>query len=150
MFSAIADSLAVELKPYNIRVLNVVPGGLRTTNIESVHVLQGSKKSGFSEIPVKTDEDGISGYDDIFSMTMNYLRHTNGTQSGNPDRAANVIVDVVRGEGVMLTKEGNVRVWPGTLFLGSDSVRDVKVRCEGVLELLEEWGDVAKGIDYDS
>jgi hypothetical protein len=53
-------------------------------------------------------------------------------------------VDVVRAEGVA---EG--RTLPGTLFLGSDALRDVRAKCHAVLKTLEEWEDVAKSIDVD-
>jgi TPP-dependent indolepyruvate ferredoxin oxidoreductase alpha subunit len=33
-------------------------------------------------------------------------------------------------------------------FLETESVRDVKAKCEGVLRMIEEWGDVAGSIDY--
>ena len=74
-----------------------------------------------------------------------YLDKTNGTQSGDPAKAAAVIVDVVRGEGV-----AQGRAWTGTLFLGSDAVRDVRAKCEATLQILRDWGDVGTGIDVDA
>jgi len=91
----------------------------------------------------------------MFNRIMQYLTNTNGTQTGDSDKAAAVLVDIVRGEGVMELKHengektGELHSWPQTLFLGSDAVRDIRERCENVLESLKEWKDASTGIDID-
>ncbi|KIJ46912.1 hypothetical protein M422DRAFT_164797 [Sphaerobolus stellatus SS14] len=143
---AIADGLSSELAPFNIKVLNVIPGGLRTASaytrlMESPDVLETSSSG-----------DGIRGYDQIYRNWMNITNNTNGQQPGDPHESARIIVDVVRGEGFMHLNEsgettGQLRMWPGTLYLGSDAVEDVKQCCIGVLETLEAWKEVAGSID---
>ncbi|KAF8580265.1 NAD(P)-binding protein [Ramaria rubella] len=135
---AIADALAEELKPMNIRVLNVVPGGLRNGNISHAQfssALTHQANYGPLEVPE---------YVTIRRNVEEILRRSNGTQPGNVNRAAGAIVDVVRGEGI-----AQGRKWNGTLFLGSDAVRDVKIKCEATLRNLESWGDIANSIDHD-
>jgi hypothetical protein len=130
--SAIADALAEEIRPLNIRVLTVVPGGLRTANINHLRYIPDTDPT----------VGEITDYAETRIGVKRYLDTTNGTQSGDPSKAATVVIDVVRGEGVA---EG--KAWNGLLFLGSDSGRDVKAKCEGTLKNLEEWGDVARGVD---
>ncbi|KAF8510280.1 hypothetical protein JB92DRAFT_2941491 [Gautieria morchelliformis] len=126
---SITETLTEELRPLNIRVLNVVPGGLRTKNIDHVHYISGD----------------IPEYEHIHSGVRKYLDNTNGTQTGDPKKAAAVILDVVKGEGV-----ARGRPWTGTLFLGSDAVRDVRAKCEATLKLLEDWSDVTISINADT
>lgn len=110
-------------------MLNVIPGGLRTGNINRVEFAMS---------------DPLPEYADLHNILREYLQKTNGTQTGDPKKAAAVIVDVVKGEGV-----AQGRAWTGTLFLGSDAVRDVRAKCENILKTLEEWSDVATSIDVD-
>ena len=77
------------------------------------------------------------------SAIREYFHAKNGTESGDPARVASAIVDVVRGEG-----RARERAWPGTLVMGRDAVRDVRVRCEGILRGLDEWEDLARSIDF--
>ncbi|KAF8498827.1 hypothetical protein JB92DRAFT_2817265 [Gautieria morchelliformis] len=126
---SITETLTEELRPLNIRVLNVVPGGLRTKNIDHVHYISGN----------------IPEYEHIHSGVRKYLDNTNGTQTGDPKKAAAVILDVVKGEGI-----ARGRPWTGTLFLGSDAVRDVRAKCEATLKLLEDWSDVTISINADA
>jgi hypothetical protein len=136
---AIADALAEELRPLKIQVLNVIPGGLRTQSIDHARFMQNTSVS----LPTPNVLAGeVPEYAETRGKIRNYFEMTNGTQTGDPKKAASVIVDVVRGEGVA---EG--RAWDGTLFLGSDASRDVKAKCQDVLQNLEEWGDVARSID---
>lgn len=118
------------MKSFNVKVLNVVPGGLRTANIDHLQFGSGTK---------------IPEYADVRHSVQQYLDSINGRQSGDPAKAAVVIVDVVRGEGV-----ASGRAWNGTLFLGSDAARDVKAKCEATLKTLQDWGDVITSIDIDA
>jgi len=84
----------------------------------------------------------VPEYAKLRASAQELLRMTSGAESGDPEKAANVIVDVVREEGVA---EG--RPFPESLFLGSDALRDVSTKCYAVLKNLEEWEDVARSID---
>ncbi|KIJ56035.1 hypothetical protein M422DRAFT_23474 [Sphaerobolus stellatus SS14] len=169
----VADGLSTEVAPFNIRVLNVVPGGLRTDNINHVNLVRGREKAVFTDAqkptgaqnaPIDGDnayaspsdaQYAIQGYNEVYNYVVQYLVKTNGSQPGDSDKAARVLVDVVRGEGAMEVvngegeKTGELRKWPGTLFLGSDAARDVRAKCDKTIGLLEEWGDIARSIDVD-
>ncbi|KIJ40881.1 hypothetical protein M422DRAFT_780558 [Sphaerobolus stellatus SS14] len=164
---AIADGLSVELAPFNIKVLNVIPGGLRTSGIDNMTVVRGEQRTLFTEAYSRLTEsppnghahasessgDGIRGYDPMYRNWMELINSINGKQPGDPDESARTIVDVVREEGLMriVNEAGEMtdqlRAWPGTLYLGSDAVEDVRQRCTGVLETLEVWKEIAGSID---
>jgi hypothetical protein len=57
----------------------------------------------------------------------------------------NAVVDIVRGEGVAQGRE-----WPKYLVLGTDADGDVREKCKIVLDALDEWKDVTRGVNFDS
>jgi hypothetical protein len=85
----------------------------------------------------------VPEYAEIRRIVRYFIDMGKGVESGDPKKAAVVIVDVVRGDGLA---EG--RAWNGTLILGSDAERDIRTKCEAIMKNLEEWGDVARSIDW--
>lgn len=67
----------------------------------------------------------------------------NGKQPGDPKKGVQVMLDVVRGEGVAQGKE-----FPNSLLLGSDCFEDVQDQIQGYLKLQKEWEDVSKSTDF--
>lgn len=67
-----------------------------------------------------------------------------GTEKGDPDKAAEAIVDVVRREGITRGRE-----WPGILILGEDAEMNVRNYCRKVLGVLDGWVDVARGVSFE-
>ena len=63
---------------------------------------------------------------------------------GDPDKAMEAMVDVVKGQGV-----ANGKSWPFYLFLGEEAYRDVGSKCRKVLGALDKWGDVAQSMNFD-
>ena len=53
-------------------------------------------------------------------------------------------MDVVRGEGL-----AKGRPWPGYLILGADAEVDVRTKCKKVLDVLDQWADVTRGVNFD-
>lgn len=68
----------------------------------------------------------------------------NGNQPGDPKKGVQVIVDVIRGEGVAAGKE-----WPRSLCLGSDCHATVKAESEKTLARLEEWKEASFATDFN-
>jgi hypothetical protein len=94
---------------------------------------------------VKTFRDGaIADYDDMRNGIAQFVEGMNGSQPGDPKKAAKVMIDVVKGEGVA---EG--KVWPERLPLGTDVLATVRKRCEGNLEICNEWEDVIRSTDCE-
>ncbi|KAF8964496.1 hypothetical protein BDZ97DRAFT_1815400 [Flammula alnicola] len=126
---AMTEALMTELAPLNIKVLLVQPGGFRTEGIYAQ--------------PYFT-EHSIPANDPLRAASMARFASVPGSEKGDPDKAAKAIVDVVRGEGV-----AKGRPWPGYLILGEDAEVNVKNKCAKVLNVLDEWVDVTRGVSFD-
>lgn len=122
-----SESLALELKPFNIRVLLVEPGAFRTEGI------LGHQWDCSNPIP-DYDEQRADG-------CVNFSKPA-GKQPGDPDKAMEIVVDVVKGEGCAAGRE-----WPLYLVLGKDAEADIRNKCAKVLKHLDDWHDVVRGVD---
>ncbi|KIK45749.1 hypothetical protein CY34DRAFT_801215 [Suillus luteus UH-Slu-Lm8-n1] len=122
------ETLALELAPFNIRVLIVEPGAFRTENIYS---------NKFD-----TWTNPIPDYDETRAETLAKYEAIPGKQPGDPMKAMKFVVDVVRGEGVAAGRE-----WPSYLVLGEDAERDIRNKCMMMLKHLDEWKDVIRDVN---
>ncbi|KAG0702629.1 hypothetical protein DFH29DRAFT_999178 [Suillus ampliporus] len=123
-----SETLALEVAPFNIRILVVEPGSFRTENIYS---------NTFD-----TWTNPIPDYDDGRAHSLVTYGAIAGNQPGDPVKAMKVVVDVVRGEGVAAGRE-----WPFYLVLGEDAERDVRNKCATMLKHLDEWQDVIRDVN---
>ncbi|GJJ05829.1 hypothetical protein Clacol_000016 [Clathrus columnatus] len=135
---AIADALAEEVKPFGIKVYNIMPGGIRTQGINNMRWVRGETSSSQCSDFIKA----ISDYDEAIHTMTNHFQSTNGHETGDSQKVAKVIVDLVHCEGVATDRQPDV-----SLVLGSDAKRDIAKKCHGVLDLLDQWGDVAASTD---
>jgi len=124
----LAETLALELAP-KIRVLLIAPGSFRTEGI------YGQKFFTDNPIPY---------YDDLRKAAVLRFGSVPGTQRGDPDKAMEAVVDIVRGEGV-----AKGRPCPRYLILGEDAEQDVRTKSHKILNALDEWRDVTCGVSYD-
>ncbi|KAJ7595443.1 hypothetical protein C8J56DRAFT_922318 [Mycena floridula] len=126
---AVAMSLRTEVAPFNIRVLILAPGSNRT---------EGMALSPFN------DNNKIPDYDTMRTMLVEAFGGLHGNQPGDPEKAMQVTVDAVRGEGVAEGKS-----WPWMLLLGNDAEEDIKARWKRYERDLEEWGDITRSVSFD-
>ncbi|KAG2125688.1 hypothetical protein DEU56DRAFT_566794 [Suillus clintonianus] len=122
------ETLAVELAPFNIRVLIVEPGAFRTENIYS---------NKFD-----TWTNPIPDYDETRAEILVKVEAIPGKQPGDPMKGMKLVVDVVRGEGAAAGKE-----WPLYLVLGGDAERDIRNKCAAMLKHLDEWQDAIRDVN---
>jgi len=134
---AIADALSEEIRPFGIRVVNAIPGGVRTQSINNIKFV-GDAQLGQPDTPPKV----VLEYSEMHSKIREYFKSVEGKENGDATKVAQVILDIVRREGVAVGRSDNVCV-----FLGSDAKRDVIAACQATLKNLEEWGDVAESTD---
>ncbi|PFH47503.1 hypothetical protein AMATHDRAFT_6683 [Amanita thiersii Skay4041] len=127
---ALAETLTVELAPFGVRVLHVAPGSFRT---------EGIYCNGFY------DQRSIPDYDEIRDTSAKRFASVPGNEKGDPDKAMEVIVDIVRSEGVAKDLS-----WPGLLVLGEDAEADVRNKCGKTLEVLDQWRHVSTGVSLDA
>ncbi|KAI0089312.1 NAD-P-binding protein [Irpex rosettiformis] len=124
---AIGESYASELAQFNIRVTVVIPGSFRTNALGQ---------------PITMNKH-IPDYDDLRERGQAKFSALSGSEKGDPAKAMELLVDVVRGEGHAYGRE-----WPMWLFMGSDVYRDVRAKCERVERSLAEWEDVATDLEF--
>ncbi|KAH8113851.1 NAD-binding protein [Phellopilus nigrolimitatus] len=175
--SSAAEALSVELAPLNIRVLTVLPGGLRTSAWDNMNLLPTapdallpplSASASRNDVNTRTlstqphatatsdGEQHLSDYADLRTRQLAWMYGQIGKEPGDPDKCALAIVDVVGfddgsdgGEGDRNTKAERGRGWPelGMLVLGSDAEANVREKCVQVVRNLDEWADVVRGVD---
>ncbi|KAF8628593.1 hypothetical protein AX15_003816 [Amanita polypyramis BW_CC] len=125
---ALAETFTAELAPLGIRVLHVAPGAFRTEGIYSYDFYS---------------DNAIASNDELRASALKRLALISGTQNGDPARAMEVLVDTVRGEGVAKGKP-----WPGLLVLGEDAERDLRNKCTHIIQILDEWKEVAGSCNF--
>ncbi|KIJ30730.1 hypothetical protein M422DRAFT_36444 [Sphaerobolus stellatus SS14] len=127
---AIADSLTEELRPLGIRVLLIQPGSIRTQMVPNSQLKPASTVQPLD-------------YVSYHVLCAKVLASVHGKQPGDPQKAVNIIADIVRGEGCAVGKR-----WPDVIVLGEDAENDIRSRCQQVLARLDdtEWKDVARQV----
>jgi hypothetical protein len=92
----------------------------------------------------KTKLSEISEYAPLSSGKSSGLDAEDRKQPGDPVKLAEIVLDLVRKEGVAEGKDV-----PFRMPLGIDCYDDVKAKCEETLRLLENWKDVIRSTDMD-
>ncbi|EGO03052.1 hypothetical protein SERLA73DRAFT_120042 [Serpula lacrymans var. lacrymans S7.3] len=126
---AFGETLSAEVEQFGIRVLIVEPGAFRTEGILSYPFYE---------------EHSISSYDDSRNRSKGRLGAIQGKQKGDPVKAMEVLVDVVKGEGIAAGK-----VWPLYLPLGSDADEAIRTKCDKMVGVLDEWTDLVGDLNFD-
>ncbi|KUJ11125.1 uncharacterized protein LY89DRAFT_722981 [Mollisia scopiformis] len=79
-----------------------------------------------------------------FALEAGLWSKMNGNQPGDPQKAVNMMIDVVKGEGVTEGKE-----MPDRLPLGRDVLGKIRERYQRHLEVCEEWEGVICSTDFE-
>ncbi|MEU8422730.1 oxidoreductase [Micromonospora sp. NPDC048835] len=119
-FSAV---LAREVEAFGIRITNVEPGGLRTD----------WAGSSMSALPVSEP------YRLVIDPAVQRLRQANGTQPGDPVRAAQAIIRITR-----------VDDPPLRLLLGADAVAAAHAAAEALAASDARWRELSESIAFDA
>lgn len=111
-------------------------------HVAESHIRQLGQMLG--DVSEELAENPLPAYDTMRNASKTRFASVSGTEKGDPNKAVEAIVDVVRGEGV-----AKGRPWPGYLVLGEDAEIDVRTKCKKVLDVLDEWVDVARDVNFD-
>ncbi|MFC9835294.1 oxidoreductase [Rhodococcus sp. NPDC127530] len=117
-----SDALNREVAPLGIRVMVLEPGAFRTD---------------FSGRSLNQSSTVIDDYADTAGKRRKENDHTHGTQQGDPDRAAQVIIDTVGGKDA-----------PFRLLLGTDAIQIVREELQGRIDEIDEWAHVSAITDF--
>lgn len=120
----VSDALRREMAPLGVRVLIVEPGAFRTD---------------FAGRSLHGGQTRISDYDETAGPRRKENDQTDGTQPGDPERAARLLIDVIGRETL-----------PVRLLLGSDAVTIVGDEVERQLAEIREWAAVSSSTDFTS
>ncbi|RDW62120.1 hypothetical protein BP6252_11553 [Coleophoma cylindrospora] len=83
-------------------------------------------------------------YRSIFERFLEASATIPGNEPGDPQKCAERIVDVMKGEGMASGKP-----MPSQVPLGSDALATIKETCEAMLKTCEEWKDLIKSTDFE-
>ena len=126
---AIAETMAIELEPFGIRMLIVEPGSFRT---------EGIYRNEFGR------SNPIADYDDMREPAAKVFTAPAGKQAGDPVKAMKALVEVVCEEG-----RARDKAWPLYLVLGKDAEQDVRDKCARMIRHLDEWNEIVRNVDLD-
>jgi hypothetical protein len=93
---------------------------------------------------VKFRSSPIADYDDIQSGVAQFVQRINDNQPGDPEKAVEVILDVVREEGVAEGKS-----LPERLPMGPDCLAIMRKKAVGNLVICNEWEYVIRSTNVD-
>ncbi|KAK0205571.1 hypothetical protein DFS33DRAFT_1429367 [Desarmillaria ectypa] len=125
----ISETLNVEVAPLGLRSICIDLGYFRTSFLTADH-----RKPYVSR---------IDDYQELTGKVEAAFQAYNGNQPGDPKKGVQVMLDVVRGEGVAQGKE-----FPKSLLLGSDCFGAVQKQLDDYLKLQSEWETVSKSTDF--
>ncbi|KAL8893656.1 MAG: hypothetical protein Q9192_005048 [Flavoplaca navasiana] len=126
---AYTENLQIELSPFNVRSIVFEPGHFRTSIISPTN-----RKESFS-----IHED----YAPMLEVLHKHAEKNNGNQPGDPKRGVEVMIDVIKGEGVAKEKE-----MPPRLPLGADALDVIRSKCLATLKICDEWEATIKSTDF--
>lgn len=130
--SAVNDALNSELAPFNIRSSIFMPGYFTTevvANLESTDPSQSIAAYDMQKASIsKVFEGGESGKNN----------------RGDTRKGVEVMVDVIRGEGVAAGRK-----FPRRLVIGPEAISSLERKCEEDLRMIKEWRDIVRATDRD-
>jgi NAD(P)-dependent dehydrogenase (short-subunit alcohol dehydrogenase family) len=117
-----SEVLAKEIAPLGIRVTIVEPGGFRTD-------FAGSST---------TIRDGRPEYDSTVGAVARFQRDYNGTQPGDPVKAAAAVIHIA-----------SLDAPPLRLLLGSDAVQTAEKNDMARMDVDKKWRDLSVSTDFE-
>jgi hypothetical protein len=92
---------------------------------------------------MKAKETSIPDYSDFSKALLTGVAGEDRAQPGDPVKLVEIILDLVRQEGIAKDREV-----PFRLPLGIDCYDEMKAKLEETLKLLEDWKDVIRSTDH--
>jgi len=127
----ISESLHEEISPLGLRSLLFEPGYFLTD------FLTADNRANYG--------GSIPDYEPIMRARQDGLDAYNHNQPGDAKKGVNVIIDVVKGEGVAKDKE-----FTPVVLLGSDCYNGVKGILTKTIAKFDEWKDISISTDRDN
>ncbi|TCD69272.1 hypothetical protein EIP91_008207 [Steccherinum ochraceum] len=125
----LSESLRQEIEPLGLKSICIEPGFFRTEFLQPGNRTFG-KATGFEDYR-KGREAAKASADAM-----------NGNQIGDPKKGVEVMIDIIKSEGLAAG-----RTPPPYVGLGSDAYTIIKDACSQTLQTLEEWKDIISSTD---
>ena len=119
----VSEAVYGEVRPLGINVTIVEPGPFRTD---------------FIGRSLDRAETSMEAYQDTVGKFLQFLNQIEGTQPGDPDKAAQVIIQVVNAENP-----------PLRLVLGQYAYSKFRQKIEALTKELDEWEAIAANTDFE-
>ncbi|KAF2108973.1 hypothetical protein BDV96DRAFT_586312 [Lophiotrema nucula] len=126
----VAESMKLETESFGIRSHLFQLGHYRTKLLST---------DNYKAVPRTVD-----AYKALNDMIYGFLGQADSNQPGDPEKAVNIMIDIVKEEGVA---EGKTQ--PLRLPIGKDALGTLRNKYVKYLELCNEWEDVITSTDYD-
>ena len=142
-------SLHDEISPLGLRSICFEPGYFRTDFLTADN--RGPDKSRISDYQEITNAVFARFNGKSFVIFPEDGMHThrphpiayNLNQPGDPKKGVEVMIDIIKGEGIAAGKD-----FPTVVALGSDCYEGVKAACRDTLQNLEVWKDVTASTNF--
>ncbi|QND53743.1 SDR family NAD(P)-dependent oxidoreductase [Phyllobacterium sp. 628] len=121
----LSSALALEIAPLGIKITAVAPGAFRTDFLSS-HSIR------------KSDAEDAA-YAETIGRSSAAFDSAGGLQLGNPDLAAQAIINVVRSDNP-----------PLHLLLGSDALRRARSKLDQIADEIDAWETVTRSTDFEN
>lgn len=120
----LSSALALEIAPLGIKVTAIAPGAFRTDFLSS-HSIR------------KSDAEDAA-YAETIGRSSAAFDSVAGRQLGNPDLAAQVIINLVRADNP-----------PLHLLLGSDALRRARSKLDQIVDEIDAWETITRSTDFE-
>jgi short-subunit dehydrogenase len=120
--AAFSEVIALDVKEFGIKVTVVEPSGFRTSFLTKDSLALFSSR--------------IEGYEAVKNTQNRYLS-ANGQQPGDPDRAAEILMELAESPEP-----------PMQLFLGADAYKRASGKLAAMSTELEQWKSITIGADF--
>ncbi|KAI8972819.1 NAD-P-binding protein [Trametes punicea] len=125
---ALGEALNTELTPFGIRTLIVEPGGFRTNSLSMPWY----------------EDNKITDYDQLRERAKALIGAAGDRFRGDPAKAMELLVDVVRGEG-----RAAGRPWPLYLPMGELAEMAIRAKTAKMLNVVDKWESEIRYLDVD-
>jgi NAD(P)-dependent dehydrogenase (short-subunit alcohol dehydrogenase family) len=120
----LSSALALEIAPLGIKITAIAPGAFRTDFLSS-HSIR------------KSDAEDAA-YAETIGRSSAAFDSVAGRQLGNPDLAAQVIINLVRADNP-----------PLHLLLGSDALRRARSKLDQIVDEIDAWETITRSTDFE-
>lgn len=129
VYIGVFESFQKEAALFGIKSVIFEPGYFRTKIFDPTHL--------------RVEIEPHEAYAEVLKQMGVQATAIDGNQPGDPKKAVERIIDVVRQEGVA---EG--REMPKRLPLGADALAVIREKCEETLKICKDWEDVINSTDF--